>query len=296
MYYIYFQSVRKRMKIFVSIALSFLLLSCSKFEIEEVGGNKPPTEQIVTAQLRESYINRLYITLAGRKASPQEFEASLQLLGENAHVADRKKVILSIFSMPEYYHELYAIARSDYLESVDTTLIGNDHRTAELALTTASGRALEYWTIVELQLRKLLEIPKLLQSAQIDLNEVHRRLVNNPYYDDINMGSENYVVATFQNFLFRYPTNVELESARKMVDGFPASLFLLSGNSRNDFIDIFFSSDDYYEGQVINLFRKYLFRDADSAEMFELTNALQASGDYQNLQLTLLSSDDYFFN
>lgn len=284
------------MKIFVSILLSGLLLSCSKFEIEEIPGNHPPAEQIVTAQLRESYVNRLFITLAGRKASPIEFEKSLQLLGEKAPAEGREKLLFSIFALPEYHIELYDIARADYLESVDTLLISQDYDIAVTALATATGLEREYWLYVKEQLQKLLEIPQQLNSGTIDIIEVHRRVVNNPYYDQINMGSENYVVATFQNFLFRYPTNVELSSAKLMVDGFPASLFLTAGNSRSDFIDIFFDTDDYYEGQVINLYRKYLFRDPETDEMAELTAKLQSNRDYQNLQLTILSSDEYFFN
>ena len=32
------------------------------------------------------------------------------------------------------------------------------------------------------------------------------------------MGTENFVVAMFQHFLLRYPTDSELESAKDMVD------------------------------------------------------------------------------
>ena len=110
------------------------------------------------------------------------------------------------------------------------------------------------------------------------------------------MGTENFVVATFQNFLFRYPTNVELDNAKTMVDGLPASLFLLSGNSKADFIDIFFDSDDYFEGQVISLYHKYLFRDPDTEEMYRLTTEYFQSHNYQDLQLSILTSDEYFFN
>ncbi|MDZ7847129.1 MAG: hypothetical protein U5L96_10360 [Owenweeksia sp.] len=76
------------------------------------------------------------------------------------------------------------------------------------------------------RLDAMLQIPGKLDSNLIDHIELHRRIIDNPYYDDINMGTENFVVATYQNFLFRYPTGVELEEAKKMVDGFPGSLFL----------------------------------------------------------------------
>ncbi len=284
------------MKIFAAIVLSFLLLACSKIEIEKVENNNPPHEQIVTAQMREGYVNRIYITLIGRKATETEFEAGLTLLGAEASEADRAKLVEQILSLPEYNTELYSVVRGDYLESVDTALIKSDYLLAVDQLKTATGSTREYWLIVENTLKKLVEIPALLDQNQIDIIEIHRRAVYNIYYDDINMGSENYVVATFQNFLFRYPTNVELENGKLMVDGFPASLFLKGGTSKEDFIQIFFDSDDYFEGQVINLYRKYLFENPDTEEMVTLTREFQATKDYKQLQINILSSDDYFFN
>ncbi len=284
------------MKIFAAIVLSFLLLACSKIEIEKVENNTPPHEQIVTAQMREGYVNRIYITLIGRKATEDEFEAGLSLLGESAMEADRASFVEQVLALPEYNKELYAVVRGDYLESVDTALIKRDYQQAVSALQTAQGSTREYWLIVEKTLKKLVEIPSLLDQNQIDIIEIHRRAVNNLYYDDINMGSENYVVATFQNFLFRYPTNVELENGKLMVDGFPASVFLKGGTSKDDFIEIFFDSDDYFEGQVINLYRKYLFENPDTEEMVTLTREFQATKDYKQLQINILSSDDYFFN
>lgn len=296
MYYIYSQSVMRYMKILSTILLTLFLLGCSKYEIEKIEGNTPPIEQIVTEELRESYVNRIYITLAGRKATPQEFEAGINQLGEKAEAEDRRKFIQSIFTLSEYFHEMYKVARGDYLEGVDTATIGDDYRLAVWALQNAMGNEREYWLMVEAQLGPMVQISEQLLNDEIDIREVHRRAVNNIYYDDINMGSENYVVATFQNFLFRYPTNVELENAKQMVDGFPSSVFLETGGSRDDFINIFFDTDDYYEGQVINLYRKYLFRDPETEEMVELTKEYQGTGDYQALQTTILTNDEYFFN
>lgn len=284
------------MKIYKAIVLAFLVIGCSKTEIEEIDGNSPPAEQIVTAQLKESYVNRLYITLVGRKATSEEFDYALEVLDQEALIDDRASLVNSILALPEYNKELYAVVRGDYLESVDTAVIARDYKQAVEALKTATGGSKEYWLEVERTLEKLIEIPKLLDVKQIGIVEIHRRVVDNPYYDDINMGDENYVVATFQNFLFRYPTGVELESGKDMMAGNPASLFLQAGSSKFDFIDIFFKADDYYEGQVINLFRKYLFKNPSTEEMATYTNEFMMSKDYKQLQNNILSGDEYFFN
>lgn len=284
------------MKNILYISLVFILLSCSKYEIEEVSGNQPPSEKLITQEMKEAYINRLYITLTGRKPSSTDFASATDYLNVDDGVDGRAQVIEDVMSSQDYTIRLYDIARADYLESVDTSLIRSDYEQALYILQTATGPTKEYFEEVAAELKSLLEIPDGLISGAVDVTEVHRRLVNNMYYDDINMGTENFVVATFQNFLFRYPTNVELENASAMVDGVPGSVFLQAGNSKLDFIDIFFNTDDYAEGVVITLYRKYLFRDPSTAEMYNDTQAYLSDMDYGTLQQKLLSSDEYFFN
>jgi hypothetical protein len=107
------------------------------------------------------------------------------------------------------------------------------------------------------------------------------------------MGTENFVRATYENFLFRYPTEYELEQAKTMVDGFNSILFLENGNSKDDFLDIFFDSDDYYESRARDLYNKYLFREPDSEEMVEGAILYKQSDDYKLLQKSILTMDEY---
>ncbi len=284
------------MKNTLYILLTFILFACQKHEIEEVQGNVAPDERLVTQAMKDTYINRLYISLTGRKPDQAELNLARKGIGKLAGIPARGVVIDQIFSDEDYTIRLYDIARGDYLESLDTAVIRTDYDQVVNALQTATGASREYYLEMERELKALLEIPNGLLGNKMDVTEMYRRIVNNAYYDDINMGSENFVVATFQNFLFRYPTNVELENGTKMVDGKPASVFLTAGNSKEDFISIFFDSDDYAEGVVINLYRKYLFREPTTVEMFTKTDLFISSGDYRELQKTILTSDEYFFN
>ncbi|MBK7268512.1 MAG: hypothetical protein IPI07_03015 [Flavobacteriales bacterium] len=52
----------------------------------------------------------------------------------------------------------------------------------------------------------------------IGITEVMRRMVLNSVYDEINMNSFNYVNATFDNLMMRYPTNAEFATGYGMVD------------------------------------------------------------------------------
>lgn len=284
------------MKNIIYIFLISTLFACTKYEIEEVQGNQAPDEILVTEVMKEAYVNRLYISLTGRKPTESEFEMALVELGVDADIYSRKVVVDLVFLKEEYTIRLYDIARGDYLESLDTAVIRSDYEQVVYLLQTATGPTREYLLEAEAELKALLEIPAGLIDNTIDVTEMYRRVVNNVYYDDINMGSENFVVATFQNFLFRYPTNVELENGTTMVDGQPSSIFLKAGNSKQDFINIFFDTDDYAEGSVINLFRKYLFREPSTEEMYTWTNEFLLSKDFGQIQKSILTSDEYFFN
>ena len=46
-----------------------------------------------------------------------------------------------------------------------------------------------------------------------------------------------------------------------MLDDEQAVCFGGNGNSKSDFNDLFFNHDGYYEGQVINIYNRILFRD-----------------------------------
>lgn len=276
--------------------LIITLLSCSKYEIETISGNQPPDELVVTTEMKEAYVNRLYITLLGRKAAPAEFSSSTAVLGSEALSPVREALIDTLARQDSYHGQLYAIARADYLESVDTAQITADYQEAAVALQNSAGNAREYWLDRLVRIGALNRIPGQLDSGLINMIEVHRRVVNSPYYDNINMGTENFVVSCFQNFLFRYPTKIELAECSKMVDGFPGSLFLQAGSSKKDYLDIFFNSDDYFEGQAINLYKKYLFRSPLTSETTTVMAAYQQQRDYLKLQKEILASDEYFFN
>jgi hypothetical protein len=122
---------------------------------------------------------------------------------------------------------------------------------------------------------------------------MNRRCLDNNFYDEINMGSLNFVLACFQNLLLRNPTEYELEQGTRMVDGFNGVVFLQAGQSKRDFQDLFINSKDYAEGQVKILYNRFLFRLPDSEEMASLAEVYQNENDYKNLIAKILETDEY---
>lgn len=282
----------------ISLLLVLLLsiVSCTKYEIQSVADNQPPVDKTITEERKVSYINRLYITLLGAKPTNQQLQSALTKINQDPNdVNIRKDLVNEVIATLGYYPKIWEDARGDLLDGIDSLTIHNEYQQAVSNYNTSTGNSRQYWYNQMTRLEAILWIPQELAADQIDMPIMHRRSSDNPIYDDINMGTENFVVSVFQNFFFRYPTNAELEQGKKMVDGQQAIMFLQPGNTKSDFLNIIFNSASYYEGQVIYVYQKYLFRNPDSQELSSLTQVYQAQGDYKLLQQEILSSDEYIF-
>ena len=131
------------------------------------------------------------------------------------------------------------------------------------------------------------------EAGNIDISEFMRRIANNDVYDEINMGSENFVISCFENFFKRNPTEAELSASVTMVDGFASQLLLKDGNSKSDFLDIIVDSGEFFQGLIIDIYSLLLAREPDSQEMGEATLILSESGRYQECQLSVMITDEY---
>ena len=143
------------------------------------------------------------------------------------------------------------------------------------------------------RLEELINTPQDVAAGNLSMAQLHKRLVNNLFYDELNMGSFNLVVSLYNHFLFRDPTESETQDGITMVDGLTSVVFYTSGSTKDEFIDIFFTSNDYYEGTVRELFYRYLFREPTTEELNYHTVNYKASDDFQELQKAILSLDEF---
>ncbi len=279
----------------VAVVLMALLSGCKKDEII-IDDNTAPPDSTISTLVLENYVNKCYISLLGREPMEQEADDALAALRSgNMDVASRNAMLEEIIDNSEY--------RTKVLEYNTQKLLNSGFDTTDIQLLIYVHSDLlddpQYApfydfiveTIANLQL--LLDTPEDFENGTIDMIEMHRRLVTNDIYDQINMGSFNFVLSMFNNFLFRDPTVDEHNAGITMVDDFVAVIFYETGNSKEQFIDIFLHSDDYYEGQVRELFSRYLFRDPTSAEQAYHSVRYKESGDYERLQKDILSLDEF---
>lgn len=285
-----------RASVFAVFMLSFMMAftACKKDEITIEDNTAPPDGTIEDVTIN-NYINKVYITLLGREPETAEFNSAFSVLRTaNVDGASRITFLNQVFAAPDYNSHIYDVARADLLNSLDT---GEISMWIQI-FTDGLNEPLDslYWDTYQENIDKLTAMQNIvsdLSNSSINIIDVHKRCVDNLFYDEINMGSENFVVSIFQNFLNRYPTISELDNAVNMVDGDQSIFFLTVGSSKDDFVNIFFSSNSYFEGLVVNLYQRFLYRQPSTVEMSDATQAFYQNNDYKQMQIDILSANEY---
>lgn len=277
------------------LLLVVLVTACQKDEII-IEDNTAPPDSTISTLILENYVAKCYISLLGRDPSETEEQEAVNLLrNAGMSVGSRKEMIDVILTDSEY--------RDKILEYNSIKLLNAPFDTTEIQTQLFIYNSLlddpQYAPFIDLiqdvidKLETLADTPDDFRNGTIGMQEMHRRLVTNDIYDQINMGSFNFVLSLFNNFLFRDPTAEEHDAGITMVDGFVAVLFYETGNSKEECIDIFLSSDDYFEGQVRELYLRYLFREPSSEEQSYHAIRYRDSGNYDRLQKDILSTDEF---
>ena len=279
---------------YIWIAFLLIIGACGKNPII-IDGNTPPPDSTIETAIVDNYINKLYISMLGREPSNSEFSTAKNILSEAVSMESREQLIDIVQSNEDYYDNLFDIYRSDYLNGVDTVELREQYIEvyADLIENETDPIILDVYQLRYQNLLELYNLGDYLKNGIINTVEAHKKCVNNLVYDDINMGTENYIISMFQNFLHRYPTLAELNNATIMVDGEQANCFGVNGDSKSNFNDIFFNHYGYFEGVIIDTYIKLLLRHPNSEEVSFYTIKFMSDLSFKNLQKSLLASDEF---
>lgn len=273
------------------------LAACTTQTERVVPDNSIRPDTTISLLEREAYLNRLYISLLGRKPDAAESQAAFSSFeADGCGPQSRTQLVAGLMNRPEFYDNVYRSLRRDYLNDLDTATIRWQLEEWKRTIDQLERDHPTWATVVRqyiTRLERLQALPDDLAAGRIDLIEAHRRCVQNNFYDEINMGTENFVVSCFSHFLSRYPTLIELEQGKRMVDAQPAELFGRYGRSQNDFLDAFFGHTGYFEGQVKLLYQRYLYREPRPDEASALVRQYTSTRDWKALWRHLLTSSDY---
>ncbi|HZG00567.1 MAG TPA: hypothetical protein VEY71_06165 [Chitinophagales bacterium] len=263
-----------------------------------ITGNQPPNYTGVPTLNIRLYVNKMYVDILGREATDAELNANTNLLvAQNLSEAARLQIADALLNDTAYYQRLLDITSADFLD-------GNGEAQTQLKIQeftyiydyadSLNDEMLMLYYATEIgRLNTLLSTKASYAAGSISINEFFRRFTDNYFYDQINMGSENYVKATFDDLFRRPPTDAELASGVTMVDGFPAVLLLTDGTNKNDYMNIVVNADAFYEGLVRKAYLQLLLREPATQEIGSGVALVKPNGDYKALQKQLLISPEY---
>ena len=289
--------------------MAFSFFACEKETIIIPNNNAPNYDEIPTILL-ENYVNRLYIDLIGREPLDEEMNLDVQFLRDNNVTIESRDTLISklqfdttyvegdISYKNAYFHRLYEMVKVRMIEGASNAYIENEmgiflffYEVDSLAgnLIGAHNNLINYY-----RLKDIIDSESLFYNNFIDIKEMHRRMLNNAIYDQINMNTFNFVNAAFDNLLFRYPTQNEFNCSYSMIeDEIPQIVLGFSGSNKDDLINIICNSREFYEGIIHWSYLTLLARVPSTIETDFLMNDFYVTCDFHKLQRYIMKTDEY---
>ena len=289
--------------LFVS-CLTAVFIGCTKDEVIEnhidttITGNHPPNYSGVPDDKIIAYINKIYIDLLGRAPTSSELSDNLAYL-DKSNLSDhsRDSMITALQSSYSYYSRLFSINSNEFLNGTDSVEIEYMILLLDYLyyVDSISGNMqnLIYYTYENNRLYQLQEITQDFMNGAITMNQYFAAFIDNYFYDQVNMGSENFVKGSFDDLFRRAPTDDELANGVSMVDNGSSILFLQPGDSKGDYVTIVTTTDEFYEGLVKKTYEQLLLRDPTSLEEGAYTSELKSTGNFQQFEKEIMKTSEY---
>lgn len=287
-----------------------MLISCREPELVVVPNNDAPDYSAVPQIVVENYVNRIFIDLLGREPLALEKQVALQSL-LTAELADsvREDIIHTLQSdslrqidqsnyRATYYSRLYEIGKGRLLEGVTDELIAFRITKMEEKIYLDSVRndpgGVSYAEEERARLQALLDAREEYQQGAIDHRAVYGRMLQNWIYDDINMGSFNFINAAFEDLFFRFPSEAEYDASFEVIEyNQPGIVFGEACSNKEEWVNVMVESREFAEGTIRWAYRTLLSREATSREVADEMVLFYVDHDFCRLQRKLMKSDEY---
>jgi len=283
-----------------------LLISCDKnagvtpvvYKDTIINHNKIPPYQGVTLIQVQTYVNRLYIDLIGRIPIQTEMDAGTKLIQTKPFSDSTRQILVNLLiNKPDYYKRFFQLASTKMLNASDSNTIDQEIKLYNVFLANYLKINDQYNAdIIKIEVQKLTDLQnaaKDYQAGNINISGFIYRMLDNYFYDQVNMGTFNFMKSAFENLMHRSPTASEQSNSINMINGGAAILFYQNGTTKGDFINIMTSSSDFFEGQVVESFTHYLIRSPTSTELSKYTAMIIPIKDLKPMLLQILISKEY---
>lgn len=294
---------------FIFLGLGLGLLSCST-ELEVIDGNNPYSTFNISDLKIENYVNRLYIDILGREPLDTESVVTVnRLKAGSLKRAVRDSIIYSLMTDTTYrqnefsykaafVQNLYNLAKVRCLEgaSDDDVELAINVLKNSAQIDSLNGNWDSYYT-KQFEIKRneaVLESRQALYDGLIPYHQMYAIMINNGIYDLINMNTFNFVRATFDQLLWRLPTEEEFDHSFNMIEyNQTESLFGGTGSDKNDYINLLTGSDEMLEGMVIWAFQVHLSRTPTANEIVTLLPTYIQTHDINWVIAQILVTDEY---
>jgi hypothetical protein len=291
---------------------SFLVIfgSCTKKEQILKGNNTPLDVHRVSTIKIKNYVNRTFIDIIGRNPTNEEMDSIVTDLEErNLSKEARQEFINRIqtdnsfregdSSYQKVYHQrVYDMVKSKMIEGTDDSEFYRTIGNARFAVKVArlNGDSVRVYSALAsiARAQKVIDSKEDYRRGTIKINEMFARMSNNNVYDIINMNTFNFVNASFDDMFYRFPTQEEFGIAFDIVQNNEIG-YLFNGYASNkaEYCTILSNSDEFYVGLINWTYNNLLSRNPTAQEVNNLFATLQEDTNFQWLQYTIASSDEY---
>lgn len=288
-----------------------MLAACDKGgKVIDIDDNNAPPYSGIPRLVIENYVNRLFIDLVGREPTDEEMQRETTLL-KNAQLSvnSRQTLINKLQSGLEfvegdttykqaYYLRLYELCKTRLLEGISDEEVMEKVGIAEFAYLqdslTGNVAGMEANRLTIQRLKAIVSARKAYMDGLIPINELFARMLNNAVYDEINMNTFNFIRASFNDVLMRYPTDAEFNAVYDVIEfGTVGSLLGQSCSNKDEYVQILTQSKEFHESLIRWAYITWLAREATTAEMFQLIADFQNTHNFQKVQAALMVSDEY---
>lgn len=289
--------------------VAFILGACSK-DTNVVPDNDPFSSFNISDLKIENYVNRVYIDIIGREPIDEELDAEVKILKDSSLNRRAREALVSklmndtTFRENEFsYHaayvqNLYNLAKARCIESV-----GDDEINREIGLArngayrdSLVGNWDGYYMKLE-QIRRyesVLESRVLMEAGLMDYHQMFAFMIDNGIYDVLNMNTFNFIRASFDQLLWRLPTEQEYNRAFDMIEFNQTSeLFGDLGSDKNDYIRILIESPGMLEGMIIWAYQSLLNREPTADEVITLMPEYVRTRDIGYVITQIVVTDEY---
>ncbi len=307
------------MKYAATFSFVFLLfiVSCKKEkEVVTFTNNDIPAYEELPTLLVENYVNRVFIDLIGREPTDIEMNTEVTALESNhLSAGSRNSLIDKLMSSTvfiegdssyaqAYSQKYYDDNKARFLEGMSEVDVIYQYLLYDgiSQQDSAAGNMLasELNRQVSNQVKDVILSRKQFQLGQITSREMCRRMCRNVMYDDLHMGSFNFINATFDDLFFRFPTEFELDEAFPPIEQVPDDQLNLSGylfgqvfSDKAGYLEALTSSEEFSEGMIRWAYLALLSREPTSAEVYSQLSVFNAGYNIRAVQKSILTTDEY---